>query len=80
MLLEFLILTGVVTKREVSDYKIGDFVLFPYYNNLNEYCRLNNVNIFLDALKEEKIEPFKVTILLTNMKNGLLEFKDALTH
>ena len=35
---------------------------------------------FLDALKEEKIEPFKVTSLLTNMKNGLLEYKNALTH
>ena len=33
---------------------------------------------FLDALKEEKIERFKVTDLSTNMKNSLIDFMKAL--
>ena len=33
---------------------------------------------FLDALKEEKIEPFKILNLLTNTKNGLIEHVKAL--
>ena len=35
---------------------------------------------FLDTLKEEKTEPFRITGLLINTKNCLLEYRKALCH